>query len=47
VVASHGMAMTVWLTAAIGLEDPIGFWSELRFPDALAVDLAAGTVRRG
>ena len=46
VVASHGMAMTLWLTARIGLADAGAFWADLRFPDAHEVDLAAGTVRR-
>ncbi|GIH06618.1 hypothetical protein Rhe02_46850 [Rhizocola hellebori] len=41
VVASHGMAMTVWLTARIGLDDPGEFWADLRLPDALAIDLDA------
>ncbi|MCP2322655.1 broad specificity phosphatase PhoE [Hamadaea flava] len=39
VVASHGMALTLWLTAAIGLADPGGFWSALQLPDAFSVDL--------
>jgi broad specificity phosphatase PhoE len=46
VVASHGMAMTLWLTAAIGLRDPGAFWSELRMPDPMEIDLRARTVRR-
>jgi len=46
VVASHGMAMTLWLTARIGLDAPGAFWSSLRLPDALAVDLVARTVAR-
>ncbi|GAA1976130.1 histidine phosphatase family protein [Catenulispora subtropica] len=46
IVATHGMAMTVWLTARIGLPDPGVFWAGLRFPDALHVDLAAGTITR-
>ena len=46
VVASHGMAMTVWLTARIRLADPGGFWAGLGFPDAHLVDPAAGTIRR-
>ncbi|MEV6286115.1 histidine phosphatase family protein [Kribbella sp. NPDC051770] len=45
-IASHGMAMTVWLTAAVGLGDPLAFWEELRFPDALVVDLAKRSVKR-
>jgi broad specificity phosphatase PhoE len=46
VIASHGMAMTLWLTATVGLADPGAFWADLRFPDAHIVDLAAGTVAR-
>jgi broad specificity phosphatase PhoE len=46
VIATHGMAMTIWLSAAICLPDPAGFWNDLRFPDAHRVELAAGTVAR-
>jgi broad specificity phosphatase PhoE len=46
VVASHGMAMTVWLSAAVGLHDPGAFWLDLRLPDVFTVDLAARTVQR-
>lgn len=46
VLATHGMALTVWLTTAISLADPGSFWADLRFPDVLAVDLRAGTVAR-
>ncbi len=46
VVASHGMAMTVWLAATLSLADPAAFWADLRFPDILVVDLEAGTVIR-
>ena len=48
VVASHGMAMTVWLMAlgAIGEPEAEAFWRGLRFPDAQLVDLEARTVRR-
>jgi broad specificity phosphatase PhoE len=46
VVASHGMAMTVWLTQAISLPEPGEFWAGLRYPDLLAVDLRAGSVTR-
>jgi hypothetical protein len=46
VVASHGMAMTLWLTARISLEAPGVFWSSLRLPDVFAVDLVARTVVR-
>jgi len=46
VVAGHGMAMTVWFTAAVGLADPGDFWAALRFPDLLAIDPPAGEIRR-
>lgn len=46
VVASHGMAMTVWLTARLALTDPGEFWAGLRFPDAHLVAPDTGTVRR-
>jgi broad specificity phosphatase PhoE len=46
VVASHGMAMTVWLNARIGLRDPGLFWSDLRLPDAYVVDLQTDDFRR-
>ena len=41
VVATHGMVMTLWLTARAGLADPGTFWAELRLPDLVCVDLAA------
>jgi broad specificity phosphatase PhoE len=46
IVATHGMAMTIWLTARIGLPNPGDFWADLRFPDAHRVDLAARTITR-
>lgn len=46
VIATHGMVLTVWLSARIGLPSPGTFWSDLRFPDALQVDLSARTVSR-
>lgn len=46
VISTHGMAMTIWLTTRIGLSEPGLFWADLRFPDALVVDLRAGTVER-
>jgi broad specificity phosphatase PhoE len=33
VIASHGMALTLWLTATVGLTDPGAFWADLRLPD--------------
>lgn len=46
VVATHGMAMTVWMKARLDLHDPGEFWADLRLPDAHLVDLDAGTVER-
>lgn len=46
VIASHGMAMTLWLTARLGLPDPGAFWAALRFPDAHLIDLGSGKVTR-
>ncbi len=38
VVATHGMAMTVWLHARGWVSDPGSFWAGLRFPDVIAVE---------
>ena len=46
IIATHGMALTIWLTARTGLPHPGVFWSDLRFPDALRVDLAEKTITR-
>jgi broad specificity phosphatase PhoE len=46
VVATHGMAMTLWLTAQGCLTDPGAFWADLEFPDALVIDLGTAKVRR-
>ena len=46
VIGTHGMVLTLWLTARIGLASPAAFWSALRFPDTYAVDLAARTATR-
>lgn len=46
IVATHGMALTLWVAARIGLDDPVAFWERLSFPDVLRVDVAAGTVER-
>jgi broad specificity phosphatase PhoE len=39
VIGSHGMAITVWLTARTGLTAPGDVWAALRFPDVIGVDL--------
>lgn len=44
VIGTHGMVLTVWLTARIGLPSPRAFWSDLRFPDAYTIDLDARTL---
>jgi broad specificity phosphatase PhoE len=48
VVATHGMAMTVWLVAlgALAAADAQMFWRGLRFPDCHAVDIIARSVER-
>lgn len=42
VVVTHGMAMTVWLTAHAGLDTPGAFWSGLGFPDVHVVGAGHG-----
>jgi broad specificity phosphatase PhoE len=37
-IATHGMALTVWLSAAIGLDDPSSFWDALEFPALIPVE---------
>jgi broad specificity phosphatase PhoE len=39
VVASHGMAMTLWVAGTSGLAGAGAFWESLAFPDARAVPL--------
>ncbi|NUR59617.1 MAG: histidine phosphatase family protein [Catenulispora sp.] len=46
VVATHGMALTLWVAARIGVDDPVAFWEELRFPDVLRIDVAARNLER-
>jgi broad specificity phosphatase PhoE len=46
VIASHGMALTLWMSAALAIADPAHFWAGLRFPDVLEVDPATGYVGR-
>lgn len=46
VIASHGMAMTLWLTATVSLPDPGAFWAGLRLPDLLIVDMTSKQVTR-
>ncbi|MGH3503939.1 MAG: histidine phosphatase family protein [Nocardioidaceae bacterium] len=48
VIATHGMAMTLWLVGrgAILPADAGDFWSDLRFPDCFVVDAATGAAHR-
>jgi broad specificity phosphatase PhoE len=47
IVGTHGLAPTVWLATHVRLEPtPGNFWSSLRYPDLIEVDLTAGQVRR-
>ncbi|HYO31776.1 MAG TPA: histidine phosphatase family protein [Nocardioidaceae bacterium] len=47
VIATHGMVLTVWLVSigAVPRQSAARFWSDLRFPDCLLVDLASRRVR--
>ena len=46
VLVSHGLLLTTWLDHEIGLSDPLSFWSELRIPDAWAVDFEDKSLER-
>jgi broad specificity phosphatase PhoE len=46
VVATHGMAMTLWLTTVMNIAEPANFWTELRLPDIFEVNLATRTFGR-
>ena len=46
VIASHGMAITLWLSATVNVTDPGRFWAGLRFPDVIEVDPDAPFTRR-
>ncbi|MBO3739187.1 histidine phosphatase family protein [Actinoplanes flavus] len=46
VIASHGMAMTLWLTTTVALADPGAFWADLRLPGLLTVDVTGKQVFR-
>jgi hypothetical protein len=45
-VVSHGVLLTVWLDHAGVLDDPYGFWSDLRTPDAWALERAEKSLAR-
>jgi broad specificity phosphatase PhoE len=45
VVATHGMAMTLWLTT-LSPDNPGEFWSDLRLPDVFEVNPATGRIGR-
>lgn len=44
-VATHGVAMTLWLST-VGVTDARAFWSELRLPDVFSVNLLTHSVVR-
>lgn len=44
VVATHGMAMTLWASSVAGTADRVRWWEALTFPDAWRVDPGAGTL---
>jgi broad specificity phosphatase PhoE len=44
VIGSHGMSITVWLTARVGQTAPGAFWAALRFPEVIGVDLSVRRV---
>lgn len=47
IVGTHGLAPTLWLATRLRLvPTPGDFWSSLRFPDLIEVDLRAGRLRR-
>jgi len=46
VVATHGMAMTLWLAYAIDLAEPTSFWDDLRLPDLFEVNLTTRSADR-
>ncbi len=47
VIGTHGLALTLWLSSLMRLEGgPAGFWSSLRFPDLIEIDVAARRVVR-
>jgi broad specificity phosphatase PhoE len=46
VVATHGMALTLWLATVADLPDPAAFWSGLGLPDLFEVDAATRTATR-
>lgn len=40
IIGTHGLAPTVWMASRYELDcDPARFWSELRFPDVVEIDL--------
>jgi broad specificity phosphatase PhoE len=45
VVATHGMAMTLWMTT-VSVDDPGAFWSDLLLPDVFKVDVPACSIHR-
>jgi len=47
IIGTHGLAATVWLASRLPVRpSPAQFWSSLRLPDVVEVDLVADTVSR-
>ncbi|GAA0552700.1 hypothetical protein GCM10010172_38930 [Paractinoplanes ferrugineus] len=46
VIATHGMAMTLWPADAVGLADPAGFRDDLRLPDLFEINPITRTSTR-
>jgi broad specificity phosphatase PhoE len=45
-VVSHGVLLTIWLDNEGVLADPFAFWSDLRTPDAWALDRVGKSLER-
>ncbi|MEV0644467.1 histidine phosphatase family protein [Phytomonospora sp. NPDC050363] len=41
IVATHGMAMTIWLATITDMPDPVAYWRALAFPDVITAALPA------
>ena len=46
IVVSHGTVMSAWLSRQIPELDAVGFWENLKMPDAWLVDLHARSTHR-
>jgi len=46
VVVTHGTVMTAWMASVMAIGPAGPFWSQLRMPDAYAIDVSAGRFER-